>query len=64
LYMSVLLFPGVGFVIEDVQIPIADLQKIDVARNDIIFEVERESTVTVVTDVLVREVTPEFPRRP
>ncbi len=58
--VSVLLFPGVGFVIEDLQVPITDLQKVDVARNEIIFEVQRESTVTVVTDVLVREVYRNF----
>ena len=42
------------------KISIANLQKIDVARNEIIFKVERESTVAVVRDVLGREVHRNF----
>src|SRR3989441_4524462 len=52
--VSVLLFPRVGLVIEDLQIPIADLQKVDMAGDEVILEVKLEPVVPVVGDVRVR----------
>ena len=60
LNVSVLLLPGVRLVIEDLQVSVANLQKIDVARDEIAFEVERESPVAVVGDVLLREIHGNF----
>ena len=58
--MSVLLFPRLGLVIENLQITIADLQEVDVPGNEVIFEVERESAVAIISDVLAREVHRDF----
>src|SRR2546425_13207827 len=52
--VSMLLFPSVGFVIEDLQIPIADLQKVDMSGDEVIREVKLEPAVPVVGDVRVR----------
>src|SRR5712692_10695840 len=58
--VSVLLFPSLGLVIEDLQIPIANLQKVDVASDEVIVEVKLEPAFPVVGDVLVREVHRDF----
>ena len=58
--MSVLLFPGIGLVIEDLQITVADLQEIDVAGDEVAFEVELEPAIAVISDVLLREVHRDF----
>src|SRR6266849_10214029 len=49
--VSVLLFPRVGLVIQDLQIPIANLQKVDVAGDKVILEVQLESPLPVVREV-------------
>src|SRR5712692_7985992 len=58
--MSVLLFPRLGLVIEDLQIPIADLQKVDMASDDVIVEVKFEPAVPVVGDIRARKVHGDF----
>jgi hypothetical protein len=56
----VLLFPRLGLVIEDLQIPIANLQKVDVAGDEVTLEVELESAVPVVGEVRARKVHRDF----
>src|SRR5713101_7614003 len=58
--VSVLLFFGLGLVIEDLQIPIADLQKVDMAGDEVTLEVQLESAVPVVGDVRARKVHRDF----
>lgn len=55
-----LLFPRLGLVIEDLQIPIANLQKVDVAGDEVILEVQLESAVPVVGNVRARKVHRDF----
>jgi len=52
--VSVFFFFRLGLVIEDLQIPIANLQKVDVAGDEVILEVQLESIVPVVGDVRSR----------
>lgn len=60
--VSVLFFPSIGLVIEDLQIAIADLQEVDMAGDEIAFKVELESAIAVVGDVFLCEVDRYFDR--
>jgi hypothetical protein len=55
-----LLFGRVSLVIEDVQIPCAQLQEVDVTRNGMRAKGKRKSTVLKVGKVLGREVDGDF----
>src|SRR5216684_3263962 len=50
--VRMLLLPGIGLVIENLQITVANLQEIDMACDEITFEVELEPAVEVVGDVI------------
>src|SRR6266851_3280926 len=55
LHVSVRFFACIWFVVEDVNVPVADLQEVDMAGDNGALEVEVESAATVVADVLVGE---------
>ena len=50
--MRVFFFSGFGFVIEDVEVAVANLQKIDMAGDDVAVEFEVESARAVICDVI------------
>ncbi len=58
--VRVLLFSRLGLVIENLQIPIANLQEVDVSGNEVIIKFKRESPVAIISDVLAREVYRDF----
>src|SRR5438132_3775264 len=53
--MGVLFFPCFRFIVEDVDVSVANLEKIEMAGDDVAFEVEIESVLAVVFDVLIGE---------
>src|SRR5437867_1917578 len=53
--MRVRFFPRFRFVVEDVDVSVSNLQKIDVAGDDVALEAEIESALAVVFDVLIGE---------
>ena len=56
-------FPsGFGLVVEDVEVAVADLKKIDVAGDGVAIEREIESAATVVCEVVACEVDRDFDR--
>ena len=53
--MCVFLFSGLGFVVEDVQVTVADLQEVNMAGDDLTVEVECKSTPAIISDVVAGE---------
>ena len=55
LHVSVRFFACFRFVVEDVNVSVADLQEVDVTGDNVAIEVQVESAAAVVADVLVGE---------
>ena len=60
--VCVLFFSSLGFVVEDVQVPVTDLQEVNVAGDQIGVEVEIEAAPTEIPDIVASEVDRYFYR--
>ena len=60
--MRMFFFPRLRFVIKDMEKTVSDLEKVDVARDDISIKVEGESPASVIREILTREVNRNFHR--
>src|SRR6266851_4951158 len=58
--MCVLLLLRLGLVIQDVQVPVANLEKVDMTRDDFCIDVECETTAAIVCDVFAGEINGYF----
>jgi len=60
LHVGVRLLPRIRVVVEDVDLPVTDLQEVDVARYDVALEVHVESAAAVVRNLVSPEIDRNF----